>query len=97
MEERVRSRSEIRQYLSRSFLGRGPEGDVVAPAKGGMNWEALPKLGGSLLLDKDEMGKYIPRLTREEVDCGHWALWERAAEVNALVGTWLEEKVFAAQ
>lgn len=179
MEERVRSRSEIRQYLSGSFLGRGPEGDVVATAKGDMNWEALPKLGESPLLDKDEMeyyvteyarhgmngplnwyrnrevnfvddyefffrrgervgaklldgsgggkrtdvvptveqevlfilaredealppsmseemGKYIPRLTRVEADCGHWALWERAAEVNSFVGTWLEEKVFAA-
>jgi hypothetical protein len=29
-----------------------------------------------------------------EVDCGHWALWQRAVEVNELVRRRLEEKVF---
>ena len=42
----------------------------------------------------DSMGEYIPRLTREQVDCGHWALWQRAAEINDMVAKWLNDKVF---
>ena len=37
------------------------------------------------------MGKLVPYLTRREVDAGHWALWERAEEVNAILGEWLRE------
>ena len=39
------------------------------------------------------MGEFVSRLTREVIDCGNWALWQRAGEVNRMVGRWLEEKV----
>jgi soluble epoxide hydrolase/lipid-phosphate phosphatase len=42
----------------------------------------------------EAMGDSGPKSTRAEVDCGHWALWQRAAEVNEIVRRWLEEKVF---
>jgi soluble epoxide hydrolase/lipid-phosphate phosphatase len=45
----------------------------------------------------EDMVNFIPNLTREEVDCGHWALWQRAADVNRMIARWLEEKVLADQ
>ena len=42
----------------------------------------------------EAMGDSVPKLTRAEVDCGHWALWRSAVEVNEMVRRWLEEKVF---
>jgi len=42
----------------------------------------------------EKMGERIPRLTRETVESGHWALWQRPKEVNGLIGRWLDEKVF---
>ena len=36
------------------------------------------------------MEHFIPQLTRKEVKCGHWALWERAEEVNRIIGEWLD-------
>ncbi|KAH9823658.1 hypothetical protein Tdes44962_MAKER04620, partial [Teratosphaeria destructans] len=36
------------------------------------------------------MEERIPRLTRAEVDAGHWVLWQRPGEVNELIGAWLE-------
>ena len=39
------------------------------------------------------MEKWVPRLRRREVVAGHWALWEKAEEVNAMIGGWLEEAV----
>ncbi|RMD40710.1 hypothetical protein DV735_g4409, partial [Chaetothyriales sp. CBS 134920] len=41
-----------------------------------------------------KMGKFIPRLTRADVEASHWAGWERADEVNAIVADWLTTKVF---
>lgn len=41
-----------------------------------------------------KMGERIPKLTRGEVDSGHWALWQRPAECNQIIGDWLHEKVF---
>lgn len=41
-----------------------------------------------------KMEQRIPKLTRGEVDAGHWALWERPADCNRLIGEWLEKKVF---
>ena len=163
MEERIRTKADIRQYLSGSFLARGPNGEVIATAHDGMHWDVVPKLGKSPLLDDTEMnyyvqeyvrnglngplnwyrnrevnfedeyqfffgngekldadpkveqevlfiqaieddalppsmsqamGRWIPRLTQKEVDCGHWALWERPREINDMVRKWLKEKVF---
>jgi pimeloyl-ACP methyl ester carboxylesterase len=42
----------------------------------------------------EKMGERIPRLTRKEVDAGHWALWQRPDECNQIIGEWLEGKVF---
>ncbi|KAJ9651530.1 hypothetical protein H2198_009198 [Neophaeococcomyces mojaviensis] len=33
----------------------------------------------------------IPRLTRRTVQAGHWALWERPAECNEIIGNWIEK------
>ncbi|RMZ83042.1 hypothetical protein DV738_g1314, partial [Chaetothyriales sp. CBS 135597] len=41
-----------------------------------------------------KMGKFVPRLTRAEVEASHWAAWERADEVNAIIADWLTKKVF---
>jgi hypothetical protein len=43
MEERVRSKSELRQYLAGALPAHGPDSEVVATALGGMSWENLPK------------------------------------------------------
>lgn len=59
MEERVRSTSELWQYLAGTFLAQGPGGEVIATARGATNWENLPKLGRSPLLD-DEDGLNAP-------------------------------------
>jgi hypothetical protein len=40
------------------------------------------------------MGDSVPKLTRAEVDCGLWTIWQRAVEANEMVRRWLEEKVF---
>ena len=32
-----------------------------------------------------EVGRYVPRLLRVEVDAGHWAMWSRPDEVAALI------------
>ncbi|KAL9612779.1 MAG: hypothetical protein Q9167_002664 [Letrouitia subvulpina] len=37
------------------------------------------------------MGRYIPNLTKKSVWAGHWALWEKPNEVNAIIKEWLEE------
>ena len=56
-----------------------------------------------VLANKDEglpasmlegMEEFVPRLTREVVECGHWVLWEKAGEVNEMVGKWLKKRVF---
>jgi soluble epoxide hydrolase/lipid-phosphate phosphatase len=40
------------------------------------------------------MHQDVEFLTMREVPAGHWALWEAAGEVNALVKEWVEEVVF---
>ena len=40
------------------------------------------------------MNERIPKLTRREVDAGHWALWEQPEHCNRIIGDWLKEKVF---
>ncbi|KAF1983059.1 epoxide hydrolase-like protein [Aulographum hederae CBS 113979] len=37
------------------------------------------------------MGKFMPQLSRGEVDATHWALWETAQEVNETVKDWLQK------
>ena len=39
------------------------------------------------------MEKWVPRLTRREVDASHWALWEKPDEVNGWIGKWLDEAI----
>jgi pimeloyl-ACP methyl ester carboxylesterase len=41
-----------------------------------------------------KMGERIKKLSRREVDAGHWCLWERPGEVNKMIGEWLETKVW---
>lgn len=37
------------------------------------------------------MDARIPRLTRATVKAGHWVLWEKPGEVNAIIKKWIEE------
>lgn len=37
------------------------------------------------------MEQMIPNLTRAEVPTGHWALWQAPAQVNEIVGRWLQK------
>jgi soluble epoxide hydrolase / lipid-phosphate phosphatase len=39
------------------------------------------------------MGKYLPNLTRREVNGTHWLLWQKPAEVNAVLKEWMENVV----
>ena len=39
------------------------------------------------------MEKTFPKLTRAEVNTAHWALWEDADGVNAIVKDWLVREV----
>lgn len=39
------------------------------------------------------MESHIPRLTRGEVNAGHWALWQAPGEVNHMLKGWFETVV----
>jgi soluble epoxide hydrolase / lipid-phosphate phosphatase len=39
------------------------------------------------------MEKYLPRLSRGEVQANHWALTQKGDEVNKIVKEWLEREV----
>ena len=41
-----------------------------------------------------KMEERIGRLTRREVTAGHWALWEKPEEVNAILKEWFDGVVF---
>ncbi|KAE8352797.1 alpha/beta hydrolase [Aspergillus coremiiformis] len=38
------------------------------------------------------MVPFVPNLTLKEVETGHWALWQKPAEVNAFVTEWLQQQ-----
>lgn len=38
------------------------------------------------------MGINVPDLTVKEVGAGHWLLWERPGDVNALIVEWMEKQ-----
>lgn len=39
------------------------------------------------------MEKWFRSLTKGEVNAGHWALWEKPAEVNRFIAEWLGGKI----
>jgi soluble epoxide hydrolase / lipid-phosphate phosphatase len=41
-----------------------------------------------------KMEERISKLTRREVTAGHWALWEKPEEVNAILKEWVDGVVF---
>lgn len=43
------------------------------------------------------MRAYLPQLTTKEVKAGHWVLWQKPQEANAIIEGWLKEVVFSAQ
>ncbi|WEW61172.1 alpha/beta hydrolase family protein [Emydomyces testavorans] len=43
------------------------------------------------------MEKYIPKLTRAEVDGTHWVLWQKPEDCNKIIERWIEEVVFGGQ
>jgi len=43
------------------------------------------------------MEKYVSKLTRREVDAGHWALWQTAQGVNKHLKEWFEDVVFGSK
>ncbi|KAF2649745.1 alpha/beta-hydrolase [Lophiostoma macrostomum CBS 122681] len=38
-----------------------------------------------------DLGQYFDQLTQESVDAGHWSMWEKPDEVNAILGKWIGE------
>ncbi|KAF7622913.1 hypothetical protein AFLA_010231 [Aspergillus flavus NRRL3357] len=38
------------------------------------------------------MVPFVPNLTVKEVEAGHWALWQKPAEVNTFVTEWLQQQ-----
>ena len=48
------------------------------------------------LVVNPEMAKamvpFVPNLSVKEVEAGHWALWQKPAEVNAFVTEWLQQQ-----
>ena len=82
----------------RDFFANGTKTDAASKDAMKLKMEVL-----FVLATKDQalqafmaakMGERIPKLTRKEVEAGHWALWERPADCNRIIGEWLEEKVF---
>ena len=82
----------------RDFLAKGTKTDSRPKDSMKLKMEVL-----FVLAKKDQalpafmaakMEERIPQLTRREVDAGHWALWERPADCNKIIGEWLEKKVF---
>jgi len=43
------------------------------------------------------METFVPRLTRREIEAGHWALTQTPEEVNKIVKEWLGEVVFGSR
>ena len=41
-----------------------------------------------------KMGERVKKLTRREVDAGHWCLWEKPKEINEMIKEWLDAKVW---
>ncbi|KAF3354992.1 hypothetical protein VdG1_04417 [Verticillium dahliae VDG1] len=39
------------------------------------------------------MGAHFDDLTTESVEAGHWALWQKADEINAMLKAWFAEKI----
>ena len=35
------------------------------------------------------MDAFVPKLTKREIEAGHWVLWEKAGEINGVIGEWL--------
>jgi soluble epoxide hydrolase/lipid-phosphate phosphatase len=42
----------------------------------------------------ERMGRNFSNLTKKSVEAGHWALWEKPDDVNAILKDWLETQVF---
>ncbi|KAH0827727.1 hypothetical protein AYO21_08898 [Fonsecaea monophora] len=42
------------------------------------------------------MEKHMKRLTKKKIVANHWTLWEQPEQCNAIIGEWLQEKVFPA-
>ena len=36
------------------------------------------------------MERFVPNMTRKEVEAIHWALWQKPAEINRMIREWLE-------
>jgi soluble epoxide hydrolase/lipid-phosphate phosphatase len=43
------------------------------------------------------MGRNFSNLTKASVEAGHWALWEKPDDVNAILKDWLDKQVFGAK
>ncbi|KAJ6263181.1 Tropinesterase [Drechslerella dactyloides] len=39
-------------------------------------------------------GRFIPDLTTRTLECSHWMAWEKTDEVNALIASWLDDRLF---
>ncbi|KAF6224988.1 hypothetical protein HO133_010183 [Letharia lupina] len=125
VEERIRSKAQIEQFLNSVYGGQGPDGEAGFSHTEGPLYENLPRLNRTPLVGKellefyaaelekktvdipvlfiqatndaalppslsDGMERFVPDLTRKEVEASHWALWQKPVEVNGMVREWLE-------
>lgn len=150
VEERIKSKAQIEQFLNSVYGGQGPDGEAGFSHTEGPLYENLPRLNRTPLVGKellefyaaeyerhgmrgtlcwyrnreqnfqdelqlekktvdipvlfiqatndaalppslsDGMERFVPDLTRKEVEASHWALWQKPVEVNGMVREWLE-------
>ncbi len=38
----------------------------------------------------DGMERFVPNLTKKQVEAAHWALWQKPVEVNGMIREWFE-------
>jgi soluble epoxide hydrolase/lipid-phosphate phosphatase len=84
MGDRIRSTSELWQYLAGAFLAQGPSCKAIATAIEGTNWENLPKLGKSPLLGGEEIDYYMDEYARHGLN--RPLNWYRNRQMNFVDG-----------
>ena len=59
VEEHIRSKEEMRQFLNAVYGGKGPNGEVGFHVRKGALFENLPKLGPTSLFDEQTLEYYV--------------------------------------
>ena len=64
VEARIQTRDDMRQFLTATYGGRGPAGEVGFDVSKGVLFDNLPKLAKSPLLKDDELEYYVDQYSR---------------------------------